>query len=225
MDAVDKPRSIQFKGATDLVTDTDRASEDAILAVIRDAFPGHAVLGEEGGVSGDTSSEYLWCVDPLDGTTNFAHGYPSFAVCVAVLRHTTPVASTGAAWLAVAARMECLSSVWGRQIVLLGMCGRAVSRSGLCLVQWWSFAEGLAAGSRAHTQQPATAAPSVTASPSRYASCGSALAVVVIACLNAVPAACLESGCRSLPSPPPRAHPPGLPYALCPAAPPGQQGA
>jgi hypothetical protein len=42
------------------------------------------------------NSEYLWCVDPLDGTTNFAHGYPSFAVCVAVLRHTTPVASTGA---------------------------------------------------------------------------------------------------------------------------------
>lgn len=45
--------------------------------------------------AGDTNSEYLWCVDPLDGTTNFAHGYPSFAVSVAVLRHTTPVASTG----------------------------------------------------------------------------------------------------------------------------------
>jgi hypothetical protein len=57
MDAVDKPRSIQFKGATDLVTDTDRASEDAILAVIRDAFPGHAVLGEEGGVSGESAAE------------------------------------------------------------------------------------------------------------------------------------------------------------------------
>ncbi len=45
--------------------------------------------------AGDTNSEYLWCVDPLDGTTNFAHGYPSFAVSVAVLRHVTPVASTG----------------------------------------------------------------------------------------------------------------------------------
>ncbi|KAL4442054.1 hypothetical protein ABPG77_011315 [Micractinium sp. CCAP 211/92] len=93
MDAVDKPRNIQFKGATDLVTDTDTASEAAILAVLQSAFPGHAVLGEEGGVSGDTNSEYLWCVDPLDGTTNFAHGYPSFSVSVAVLRHTTPVAS------------------------------------------------------------------------------------------------------------------------------------
>lgn len=52
MDAVDKPRNVQFKGATDLVTDTDTASEAAILAVLQSAFPGHAVLGEEGGVSG-----------------------------------------------------------------------------------------------------------------------------------------------------------------------------
>lgn len=94
LDRVDKPRSISFKGATDLVTDTDQASEDAILSVIQDAFPGHAVLGEEGGVFGDTSSDYLWCVDPLDGTTNFAHGYPSFSVCVACLRHALPVAAT-----------------------------------------------------------------------------------------------------------------------------------
>lgn len=90
---VEKPRSISYKGATDLVTDTDQSSEEAILRVIRESFPNHAVLGEEGGVSGDTSSEYLWCVDPLDGTTNFAHGYPSFSVCVAVLRHSTPVAA------------------------------------------------------------------------------------------------------------------------------------
>lgn len=74
LDRVDKPRSISYKGATDLVTDTDQASEDAVLAVIRGAFPNHAVLGEEGGVFGDTSSEYLWCVDPLDGTTNFVSG-------------------------------------------------------------------------------------------------------------------------------------------------------
>jgi myo-inositol-1(or 4)-monophosphatase len=91
---VDKPRTIAYKGAIDLVTDTDEASEEAILAVIRASFPDHAILGEEGGVSGDTSSDYLWTVDPLDGTTNFAHGYPSFSVCVAVLRHAVPVAST-----------------------------------------------------------------------------------------------------------------------------------
>lgn len=60
--------------------------------VLRESFPEHAVLGEEGGVSGDPRSGYLWCVDPLDGTTNFAHGYPSFAVSVGVLRRATPVA-------------------------------------------------------------------------------------------------------------------------------------
>mmetsp|Transcript_12429 Transcript_12429/g.25001 ORF Transcript_12429/g.25001 Transcript_12429/m.25001 type:complete len:397 (+) Transcript_12429:3-1193(+) len=91
--AVDKPRNITLKGATDLVTETDTASEKAVLEVIRKYYPDHAVLGEEGGVSGDVSAEYLWCVDPLDGTTNFAHGYPSFAVCVACLRHTLPVAA------------------------------------------------------------------------------------------------------------------------------------
>lgn len=94
LDAVDKPRNISFKGATDLVTDTDKASEEAILNIISEAFPDHAILGEEGGVSGNTSSEYLWCVDPLDGTTNFAHGYPSFAISIACLRHALPVAST-----------------------------------------------------------------------------------------------------------------------------------
>ena len=90
--ALDKPRTITFKGATDLVTETDSASEEAILKIIREAFPQHAILGEEGGVSGDTNSDYLWCVDPLDGTTNFAHGYPSFAVSVACVRHAVPVA-------------------------------------------------------------------------------------------------------------------------------------
>ena len=93
-EALDKPRNVTLKGATDLVTETDTASEAAVLGVIRESFPDHAVLGEEGGVSGDVTSEYLWCVDPLDGTTNFTHGYPSFAVCVACLRHAVPVAST-----------------------------------------------------------------------------------------------------------------------------------
>eukprot|EP00884_Botryococcus_braunii_P005618 jgi/Botrbrau1/15057/Bobra.118_2s0005.1 len=93
LEAVDKPRNIQFKGDTDLVTETDKASEEAILKVITEAFPDHAILGEEGGVVGNTASDYLWCVDPLDGTTNFAHGYPSFAVSIGVLRHATPVAA------------------------------------------------------------------------------------------------------------------------------------
>uniref|UniRef100_A0A1D2A1M2 Inositol-1-monophosphatase n=1 Tax=Auxenochlorella protothecoides TaxID=3075 RepID=A0A1D2A1M2_AUXPR len=88
----DKPRIIKHKGTTDLVTDTDSASEEAVLQAITRAYPDHGILGEEGGVMGDVTSDYLWCVDPLDGTTNFAHGYPSFAVSVGVLRHAVPVA-------------------------------------------------------------------------------------------------------------------------------------
>jgi len=94
MAAVDKPRNIDYKGKTDLVTDTDRNTELAILEVVRERFPNHLILGEEGGVSGDPTSEYLWCIDPLDGTTNFAHGYPSFAVSIAVLHRGRPLAAT-----------------------------------------------------------------------------------------------------------------------------------
>lgn len=91
--ALDKPHNVQYKQVTDLVTDTDTAAEAACLAVIEEVFPGHAILGEEGGVQGSTSSEYLWCIDPLDGTTNYTHGYPSFAVSVGVLRNAVPVAA------------------------------------------------------------------------------------------------------------------------------------
>lgn len=53
------------------------------IQVLRQQVPDHGFLGEEGGVSGDAHSEYLWCIDPIDGTTNFAAGYPSFGVSVA----------------------------------------------------------------------------------------------------------------------------------------------
>ncbi|KAJ8758586.1 hypothetical protein K2173_000307 [Erythroxylum novogranatense] len=94
MDAVNNPRNISYKGLTDLVTDTDKMSEAAILDVVRKSFGDHLILGEEGGIIGDTLSDYLWCIDPLDGTTNFAHGYPSFAVSVGVLFQGKPVAAT-----------------------------------------------------------------------------------------------------------------------------------
>ncbi|KAG6753376.1 hypothetical protein POTOM_043443 [Populus tomentosa] len=93
MDAVNKPRNITYKGLTDLVTDTDKMSETAILEVVRRNFGDHLILGEEGGIIGDTLSDYLWCIDPLDGTTNFAHGYPSFAVSVGVLFRGNPAAA------------------------------------------------------------------------------------------------------------------------------------
>ncbi|KAB5532293.1 hypothetical protein DKX38_018963 [Salix brachista] len=93
MDAVNKPRNITYKGLTDLVTDTDKMSEAAILEVVKRNFGDHLILGEEGGIIGDTLSDYLWCIDPLDGTTNFAHGYPSFAVSVGVLFRGNPAAA------------------------------------------------------------------------------------------------------------------------------------
>ncbi|ONK60969.1 uncharacterized protein A4U43_C08F24630 [Asparagus officinalis] len=94
MDAVNKPRNINYKGVTDLVTDTDKMSESVILEVVKKNFKDHLILGEEGGLIGDTSSDYLWCIDPLDGTTNFAHCYPSFAVSVGVLFRGKPAAAS-----------------------------------------------------------------------------------------------------------------------------------
>src|ERR1017187_35490 len=68
---------IEYKGDVDLVTIADRQSEALILERIRKQFPTHDVMGEEG-TRIETGSEYKWYVDPLDGTTNFAHGYPLF---------------------------------------------------------------------------------------------------------------------------------------------------
>jgi myo-inositol-1(or 4)-monophosphatase len=73
---------VEHKGAIDLVTEYDHRSEALILARLRAAFPDHAVNAEESGPSG--RGEYLWLVDPLDGTTNYAHGFPMFAVSLAL---------------------------------------------------------------------------------------------------------------------------------------------
>ena len=74
---------IEYKGDVDLVTVADRKSEALILERIRKQFPTHDVMGEEGARI-ETGSEYKWYVDPLDGTTNFAHGYPVFCVSLGV---------------------------------------------------------------------------------------------------------------------------------------------
>ncbi|MCA9065147.1 MAG: inositol monophosphatase, partial [Planctomycetaceae bacterium] len=66
----------------DLVTDADVASERSIVKLIREAFPDHSILGEEEAAA-DVSAEHLWIIDPLDGTTNFAHLIPHFAVSIA----------------------------------------------------------------------------------------------------------------------------------------------
>lgn len=77
-----KSFGITKKGVMDLVTEADISSEKAIIATIHEAFPDHAILAEESGAS-DQNSPHLWIVDPLDGTTNFAHGVPIFAVSIA----------------------------------------------------------------------------------------------------------------------------------------------
>ena len=83
----DHPREISYKRPSDLVTDADRRSEALIVDRLRSHFPEHAIVGEEGGGQ-QTGSDYVWYVDPLDGTTNFAHGYPMFAVSLGlVYRH------------------------------------------------------------------------------------------------------------------------------------------
>ena len=74
--------SIRHKGPVDLVSDADINAERAIADVISTAYPDHSILGEEE-LSPDLSAEHLWIVDPLDGTTNFAHDIPHFAVSVA----------------------------------------------------------------------------------------------------------------------------------------------
>jgi myo-inositol-1(or 4)-monophosphatase len=79
MDFFRRRVKVQYKGDADLVTEADKASESLIRERIRGLWPEHDILGEEEGLV-DTGSEYRWYVDPLDGTTNFAHGYPVFCV-------------------------------------------------------------------------------------------------------------------------------------------------
>ena len=74
---------IEYKGDADLVTEADRTSEALIRKRIKEKWPSHDILGEENGLV-DTGSEYRWYVDPLDGTTNFAHGFPVFCVSMAL---------------------------------------------------------------------------------------------------------------------------------------------
>lgn len=77
--------SFELKGEFDLVTDADRASERLVIRLLREHFPNHSVVAEEGGGS-EQDSEYRWYVDPVDGTTNFAHGFPVFNVTLALER-------------------------------------------------------------------------------------------------------------------------------------------
>jgi myo-inositol-1(or 4)-monophosphatase len=77
-----QPKTIDYKGAIDLVTTIDRETERKIVEVLQRNFPDHAILAEEETDLRGDNNEYRWIIDPLDGTTNFAHGYPQVSISV-----------------------------------------------------------------------------------------------------------------------------------------------
>jgi myo-inositol-1(or 4)-monophosphatase len=89
-EAVSGHKRIEYKGDINLVTDTDHAVEALVVARLRRAFPDHLIVGEEGSAGQSPArprpGQYAWYIDPLDGTTNFAHGHPQFAVSLGLAR-------------------------------------------------------------------------------------------------------------------------------------------
>ncbi len=81
-EAVDR-LTIDKKSKNDFVTEVDRTAEQEIIKVILDAYPDHSILAEESGEH--KGNDYVWVIDPLDGTTNFLHGYPQYAVSIALI--------------------------------------------------------------------------------------------------------------------------------------------
>lgn len=77
---------IERKKHNDFVTEIDRAAEDAIVSTLREVYPDYAILAEESGAQGQSNAAYEWVIDPLDGTTNFLHGLPQYAISIALRR-------------------------------------------------------------------------------------------------------------------------------------------
>ncbi|MDT8363579.1 MAG: inositol monophosphatase family protein [Nitrosomonas sp.] len=78
--------TVTRKAHSDFVSEVDRVAEEAVIKTLLDAYPDHSILAEESGKSGQTGkSEYQWIIDPLDGTTNFLHGFPKYCVSIALL--------------------------------------------------------------------------------------------------------------------------------------------
>ncbi|CRZ19318.1 inositol monophosphatase family protein [Kingella kingae] len=76
---------IDSKASNDFVSDVDRQSESILINAIQEAYPHHRILSEETGVSGSERAEFEWIIDPLDGTTNYLHGHPQYAISMALL--------------------------------------------------------------------------------------------------------------------------------------------
>lgn len=117
--------NIRTKSENDFVTEVDKAAEQEIIRTIRKSFPHHAILAEESGAqSGD---DFQWIIDPLDGTTNYLHGFPQFAVSIA-LRHKNTVEQ---AVIYDPLRQELFTASRGRGALLNDRRIRVTSRPGL----------------------------------------------------------------------------------------------
>src|ERR1700689_1284091 len=88
-----RPKQVSYKGEVDLVTETDRRAEAIIVGLLRKHFPSHAIIAEEGSEGAAAGAKYCWYVDPLDGTTNFVHGYPCVGVSIGLLENGEPIAA------------------------------------------------------------------------------------------------------------------------------------
>ena len=79
--------NVGIKQQSDYVTEVDRAAEAAIITVLQDAYPAYGILAEESGLAGtDANAEFQWIIDPLDGTTNFIHGVPQYAISIGLTK-------------------------------------------------------------------------------------------------------------------------------------------
>lgn len=81
--------TVRSKRQKDYVSEVDHAAEEAIIRVLRETYPDHAILAEESGRN-DAKSDYVWVIDPLDGTTNFLHGFPQYCVSIGLLHKGVP---------------------------------------------------------------------------------------------------------------------------------------
>ena len=80
--------NVRAKRQNDFVSEVDHAAEEAIISILREAYPSHGFLAEESGEK-DAKAEYVWVIDPLDGTTNFLHGFPQYCVSIGLLHKGT----------------------------------------------------------------------------------------------------------------------------------------
>jgi myo-inositol-1(or 4)-monophosphatase len=111
-----RPKEISYKGDIDLVTSVDRDAERCIVDLLQRNFPGHSILAEEETDFAGSQDDYQWIIDPLDGTTNFAHGYPQFCVSIA-LEHEHDLL-LGLVYDPL--RRECFSAIRGQGAKLNG---------------------------------------------------------------------------------------------------------